>query len=241
MSTHHGSNNKKRNKSPSGQPQPDSSSPTTGAPTIKPVPSSPTSNTPSSPSSTAVADAAKDTQLSVETTLKKDDAGKTNTGGENGDASSTGVAAVATKRKDDSALPSADAPPAKRARRSSASYGPLSAKYKYEDSSALLRAFAPPQDVFDQAVNDVQRVADESGSTLDELLALPANVTNSRLMDKVAQLREKHAKILDEAILAIQDLLASAQIAEATRRTKELKDRLAAERKAAKGSLASRK
>jgi len=111
----------------------------------------------------------------------------------------------------------------------------LSEFYQWDSADALLHHFALPEsDVVAQAREQLQEEAVLREVTLDDVLALPANVVNQRQVDKLIAIEKKYSDAVDAALKAAHRLIATAQVHKAQREAQALKDQLDAERKAAK-------
>lgn len=163
--------------------------------------------------------------------------GETITGG-SADVSAADTGAPKRSSASASSGEAASQPPkAKRARKAAAEYESLSVDYGVDEPSYLNSVFAEaPVELYEQVSEQVRRLVADSGASLEQVLQLPANVTNKRLFDKVVQLRDRQAKLLEESAAALKMLLENAVIAAAAKHTKELKNRQALERKQKSGA-----
>jgi hypothetical protein len=107
--------------------------------------------------------------------------------------------------------------------------------YDWQSADALASHFAlPSDDIAAEARAQLTAEADERQVTLDDVLALPANVVNQRQADKLLAIEKKYADAVEAALHSAKRLVATAQVHKVQREAQALKDQLDADRKAAK-------
>ena len=119
------------------------------------------------------------------------------------------------------------APAAKREKRSVGDF------YNWKSEADVMGQFRAPfgdQD-FEALRQRLQSTAKAHNVTVEDVLKLTANTMNQREADKLAQIAQKQIELREAAEAALATLFARAQIDNAQRAAKELKQKLLADRK----------